>query len=59
MTVKIRFQFQMVIFVMISFSTPNLIHAQDTPLNKYGLLITKRDITKQDITKKTYGEKRV
>ena len=41
MTVKIRFQFQMIIFVILSFSTSDVIYAQDTAFNKYGLWVIK------------------
>lgn len=38
MTVKIRFQLQLIMFAIISFSTIN-IHAQNFALNKYGLWV--------------------
>jgi len=41
MAVKIRFQLQMILFAVISFSTLNKLFAQDTVLNKYGLWIIK------------------
>jgi D-alanyl-D-alanine dipeptidase len=41
MAVKIRFQLQMIVFAIISFSTLNNLFAQDTALNKYGLWIIK------------------
>ncbi len=41
MTVKIRFQLQIVMFAVISFSTSNILFAQDTTWNKYGLWVIK------------------
>ena len=41
MTVKIRFQLQIVLFALISFSTPGILHAQDSLYNKYGLWVIK------------------
>ena len=41
MTVKIRFQLQMIMFAAISFSTLNILFAQDTVLNNYGLWVIK------------------
>lgn len=41
MDVKIRFQFQMILIAVISFSTSNNLFAQDTILNKYGLWVIK------------------
>ena len=46
MTVKIRFQLQIfIVFAVISFSTSNILFAQDTILNKYGLWVIKESRT--------------
>ena len=41
MIVKIRLRFQIIAFAVISFSTSNILFAQDTILNKYGLWVIK------------------
>ncbi len=45
MTVKVRFQLQMIMFAAISFSTSNILFAQDTILNKNGLWVIKNTST--------------
>ena len=59
MIVKIRFQFQILLAIaIISFSTNNLIYAQDTIVNKYGLWVIK-NVKELNNTIKTDSNKKM